>query len=457
MIKFNSPTEINKENAGEPYIHRNWKHFKQNSNVKTSDITNIYTEQARLAKDRFKTSLGGVEDSEMANIINSVVGLYSMWNSSSTEATAQQVLMADIKKTVEDMNDSNLYTTLHHKNIENVLSDVDKLNEACEKQKEVIDGIEGFDKRIAEYYTDTIGKSVSSFNTKQTISVEGFSSLTNTAKVGKSIQNWKSNWELAEKALTKAKSRGSVQKTITVKDETKVKNKSSKKVSKLVGDTIGHMNNVKGEILEVGLTALLRGSLDELMKDFGATNGTITPLGEGKVTDPTSGKKVTRKTDVGLSFELGKNNLKVDIGFSAKAQFTQESSKKRTSFLRSNYETVMKKANTLGTDIEYQLNNLIAHGKYRESIQLRKLVAAYASLQSIGGIRGSDEVYFIVYLDKIITLPDLLTSMGSNFNSMLSLDINKKNLKVEKRMTTAWIRSHNTTESIRRLVTSVTG
>ena len=456
MITLSSPTVINEANAGEPYIHRNWGHFKQNFNVKTSDITNIYTEQAGLAKARFRTSLGGVKDNEMANIVNSVVGLYSMWNSSSTEATAQQILMADIQKTVRDMNDSNLYTTLHHKNIENVLSDVDKLNEACEKQKEVIDGIEGFDKRIAEYYADTIGQSVSSFNTKQAISVEGFSSLTNTAKVGKSIQNWKSNWELAEKALAKAKSSGSVQKTITIKDNTEAKNKS-KKVSKLVGDTIGHMNNVKGEILEVGLTSLLRGSLDELMKDFGATNGTITQLGEGKVTDPTSGKKVTRKTDVGLSFELGKNNLKVNIGFSAKAQFAQESPKKRTSFLRSNDEITMKKADALGTDIEYQLNNLIAHGKYSESIQLRKLVAAYASLQSIGGIKGDDEVYFIVYLDKIITLPDLLINMGSNFNSMLNLDINKRNLKVEKRMTTNWLRSHNTTKSIRKLVTSVTG
>ena len=44
----------------------------------------------------------------MANIVNKIVSLHSAWSNPSTVATAQQVLMADVKTfLLRDMNDIN--------------------------------------------------------------------------------------------------------------------------------------------------------------------------------------------------------------------------------------------------------------------------------------------------------------------------------------------------------------
>jgi hypothetical protein len=423
------------------------------------EIRAIYNQQAEAARGRFRSTLGGVSEKEMEEVISNVVGLYDTWNNPQTGKTAESVLLSDIKEVVSKMDQSNLYKDLHHTKVKDLVTDVDRLNDAFQAQKEVMEKIEEVDKRILKYYQDRVGKSFSSFSAPVPIG-NGLETLSQTGKVHTSVQNWKRGWGKMEEAIAKAGTTGKMQKTVTfAKVSSKGEKKASRQVTKVVGDTVGHLNNVKGEILEVGLAAILRGSMDDMVKSFeksGVTSGEVINAGASYVSDPILGKKVTSKTDVGISFDIGKDGMKVNIGFSAKAQL-KDGPTKKTSFLKSSYGKIMLRADLLDSHVEYMINNLVAHGKYSEAIQARKIVAAKMALIAVGGLEKVDEVYFIAYLDKVVSLPDMLQSMSSNPKSGLNLEIDRSGFKPAGMMATKWIRSHQTTEAIRKLSAAITG
>lgn len=470
----------------EPYIHLTWKGFKErykSPSYKTlgdgADLKKIYTEQSRKAKRRFAQAMGGMTEEQAGDVMAKIGALYDIWTSEDAKDAVQKNFLLDVKKVMDEVQRSGMYKTLHHKKVPALIKDIEALNRAFEAQKKILDEIKELDKRMIEYYQRKVGQTFSSLTTPLAFN-DGYEFLTMSGRGLSTVQKWESAWSEVEKAIREGASlQGKSINYTSYKHSNKLKtifsSPKTDPIEKVVSNTFGQMSVVKGAIWEIAFASVLRGGIQEIARELRSAGadvsisgpGDIQLLGGDKIEDPVLGLEVTRKTDTGLTVTRNGDGVKVNLGFSLKSQKTDGPSRTTTFLGKTSYERILERAELKNSYVEAVMNNLLAHRRYSETANIRKLIAAHMALTAIGGAEN-DQVYWLVYLDKVITLPDVLMSMAENSSSgkgVLNLTLNSPSPKSlvgeEKRkeddIMDRWKRSHESTQLIRGYTMSITG
>ena len=171
---------------------------------------------------------------------------------------------------------------------------------------------------------------------------------------------------------------------------------------------------------------------------------------EGMSVDLVGGKG--DKTDLAL-INFGKANKRFNIGFSMKASMKGET---KTGYYGTyTMQRVFELSKIINTQEEYVFDNLIASDKTRLAAArtMNKWIAAKAAWEAVTGGKN-DEIYFFVYLNKIITADEMYSSMAAGGESGFKLKI--PGVTSIKPMNTkspidAFTRSHMVLESIRNM------
>lgn len=221
----------------------------------------------------------------------------------------------------------------------------------------------------------------------------------------------------------------------------KGRTKSSKKdeAKEVMRQVPGWMKGIGGQGMEVMVAAGMQSAqftaskeMEELCKAIGgkiipsqsSSSGNADFDPDIKHYDLLSSKNTTRKGDIALTFEIGREtgNFVVELGMSLKQKKLKPG--KSTSFdvHTGNYREFLIRTNNFRTALEYDLTNSLVHkGATGNShyLALKSLLAAQGALDALTGVQTREDMaYLLVFSNKVVSMHEYITSMSKDHSNL---------------------------------------
>ncbi|MGE5637211.1 MAG: hypothetical protein ACM3WQ_00760 [Chloroflexota bacterium] len=424
---------------GEPYIHLNWHDsIVNNANYGSADIKSIYMKYARDKRAGLRKALG-MTASEAGKLTSQITGLYDTIQNRGDQLSKSLLNTGMSAARAAKASNPNAMKNLSNK----IVNDTKWLQKTIDSMQDILDQSDGFNQELIKFFTEK-AINPTSLATKN-VNVADLKLMDLEKKTGTSLANLKKSLEALDNATQQyqlpleSQFVGDIDKVLSSGE---AGNKSVGSIIRAAGQRI---LNTQGFYLEGVMWGLFEGAIkDDLIPGL---------QGKDIQVDLVGGKG--DKTDLSL-INFAKNNKTFNIGFSMKA--TEKGVTKKNYYATSPLYRYYEMSHMLNTQEEATFDNLIAQGRTRlQAAQtLNKLIAARASWEAVTGAQG-DEVYFFVYLNKIVSADEMFSNMASGGENgfKLSFDQSVPNLSsipsLNQRAITAYVRSHKMLDTIRHI------
>ena len=430
---------------GQPYIHYDRKNFFRN--VKTENIIDltkeerleIYAEQISMAQRAYVARVPkGFSFEDYQELMESTTEVLQ----SILTGPGQAELITELRKSIllRKNIDSSNYTKVkktgsYSKPLKDLVKEFDKLSAVMDKVNDVLN-----------QYKKVDATTVRLKEAKGTVGAINPDNLYMLKDEKAAMTAWKNINQSMEEL-------SSMIKTSAASGLKGLNSTDSPKAMEIIRKVAGQLNQIQGLGYEVVLSALLdedamkekiEKSVIQKLKASGVTVSDVDiSKGQSRVNDV----YLTRKTtDLGYTITVDKDNLKgsFEVNLSAKSmpKQTEGGLKKTSTTYKSGrpWSRVGEELRLLDTPFDYYFSNLLVKPTSRSKMggRLKDGKEAYAAiksylgtayaLQAIGGTGiGDDMVTHVVYLNKIMTVIDVINSIAKN-NTQLGVSFNPSSI-----------------------------
>lgn len=414
---------------GAPYIHaRKASYMKQLNTmpkqvVSNNDVVEVYKKNKRKISQRLKSELKLSSVDEGRELLKDVISIYNagLDHKQGIQRSLREAAMETVNK-IKSANPNYKYKYGLTDTFSYLHEEVTGLQGAIDELNEITTSLEKLDSNVVHLY----GRKKNKPFTGGFMKPGGLELLGVDKKSQTSFINLKNNIKRLESVAATGGEGGKLDPEVSVKmpdgSIEMVKTKSA------LWGVSQRLINIQGTVLEgVGL-ANLEMVEDEILASIKSTLGdkvTIkTEANPGGTTfDDVLNRMTTNTSD--FSIKVGLNGSEINLGFSAKSQYkVGPKATKSTTFKTTNVVSLLTRAGALNTQVEYRTLNDLAFNRWAGMgrSNLRKYLAGIGSYDAIGGTTGGDENYFLVYLDKILTVEEFFDDLIST-NTFLDMDI----------------------------------
>lgn len=462
------------------YIHYDRHNFFKHANIsRVQDLGQ--TEREELYKQQKQTAISnynamvppGFTFDEYQEVMNStsevIEGLI-------TEQGQHQVI-SELKSTLTKRKDMGLQAFTKSKKtkeysaaLRSLVSDVDKLDKVLKKARVLMDAYAKVDATTLDLKTKQTGQSIPVNPNELYILHDEQSALTSYKNISKNLDELERIIKAAQTAGSKAVLPGSGSTTDDIV------------AMEIVRGFAGQLNNIQGLGYEVILGALLdednveEALRKELINKLKASGVEIVDVDMSKGQQRVDDIYKTRKTtDVGFTIQVDRENMSglFEMNLSAKSmpKLNEKGLSKAVTTYKSGrpWGRIGEELNLLNKEFEYYFANLsvkpTARAKSAGALKdgktaygaLKNYIGAAYALKAIGGTGiGDDMVTHVVYLNKVMTVMEVLDSLN-NKNTQLAVStgaaINQEPYFVEgdDTMTARWARSKKVLDEVRKI------
>ena len=418
---------------GEPYIHLTWHQSIADSVTYTdADVKSIYANYANKKKRDLSKALG-MNSTEAGKIVAQVTGLYDLIENRG-DALSKQLYQTGMNaaKTVRAARPMSLKSMANK-----IVSDKKWMDSTLRSMQSVLNQSNNFNEELVKYFVDKAiqPKSLAT----RGINVNNLKIMDLEKKTATSLISLQKSLDDLNDISTKyqlpiePKYVGDIDKLLASKTQ-------FKGVSNIIRGAGQRILNTQGFLLEGVVWGLLEGAVHD---------GLIEGLPSGIEVGLEGG--AGGKTDVALR-RIAEDNKTFNIGLSMKS--SEKGVTKEGYYGKHSLRKFYEMAKMLDTHDEYVYSNMLASGKSRVRAAqiMNRMLAARAAWEAVTG-GAKDEIYFFVYLNKIVSAEDMYSSMASGAEKpfVISIDGITQIPSLNVRMADAYTRSHAVLDSIRRL------
>lgn len=415
---------------GEPYIHLNWREsIIKNVTHTDAEVKGLYRGYAQKKKIALEHALG-MDVEKAGAIVAQITGLYETIEERGDELT-KAFLKTGLKAAnlVRETNPGYLKSMS-----EKIVNDKSELDRVLKGFQNILDQSSVFNKDLIDFF---VSKSISPTSlAARGMQLQNLKIMDLEKKTGTSLRRLEYSLKAIESS-TKAFQLPIEPQFINDIDKIIQSKGEYKGVASIIRGGAQRVINAQGFFLEGVMWGLMEGALqDGLIKGL---DGVTVDLvgGEGD------------KTDLALK-KLAKDGTVSNIGLSMKA--TEKGVVKTGYYGTHPLYRFFEMSKILNTKEEYVFDNILAHNKttLKKAILMNRFIAARAAWEAVTGAQG-DEIYFFVYLNKIISAESMYESMANGaepFRLVLEGVTKIKDLNVRSPID-QYDRSHRVLEDIR--------
>ena len=420
MIRQNYFRPVN----GSPYIHYDRKNFFKNldpeyiENTVNNSRAALYAEQRNRYKERIESS--GMDFDKYVDVAESFTEVFDELLSGDN----RNEIIAKFQDNIMSINRKGLGLVVsgskasREKQLKEITQDINKLQYVYDKMSNLIKDYQNIDKDVVDLYKGRGG----SFNSNN-----GLYILTGTKQAETSYKNINEGLQQIEKYLGK------------MKNGTNLTKAEHEVARNIINSFVGQLNNIQGigyeyiigELLqEDNIKSMLIEKLKSSIKTDNVSFSNVDSVGEA-FSKLETGALVRSTSDLTISIDMNGNDYsgEFQLGFSIKSapkMSTKGGLKKKPVSYKSgrSWNEVGKALNLLNTEFEYYFANLVAKPTTRsyssgrlkngtKSYQaLKRYIGSGYALDAIAGTgSGTDLVTHAIYLNKIMTITDLLDEL----------------------------------------------
>lgn len=424
---------------GEPYVHLTW-HESVLSNANVSGTSAIYHSYATKKRNALRKALG-MDAKAAGEVITQVTGLYETIEKNGDGMTQALLSSGRAAANFAKASNPNAMKMLAKR----IVNDKNWLEKTLSNMQGVLSQSQNFNDKLIEFF---VSKSINPTSlSSRNINVKNLQTMDLEKKTGTSLKSLQRSLDTLKQINSQYQLPiepqfvGQIDKLLSAGEH-------DKSVSNIIKGAGQRILNTQGFYLEALMWGLFEGAINDNL---------IKGLGKDVRVDLVGG--ANNKTDLAL-IKIGKDNERINIGFSMKA--VQKGQVKKGYYGSSPMYRYYQMSKILDTQEEYYFNNMLAHNKTRSKVaqDMNKLIAARAAWESVSGAKG-DEIYFYVYLNKIMTAEELYENMATGKDKGFQLqipgvthiqDMNIKDMdKGNSNMINALDRSHRVVEHIRSI------
>lgn len=396
----------------ELYVHYHKQNFiKYREKLKTSiedlvgEINSIYNQDTQYFKHQLEM-LKKVNTKDNKTLMD-IIGLINDINNGAMNKTVESKIMRDLPIKIKQGLSETFAISKQIKNA-SIQQQINMLDKYLSNINLIIDEIQKNDEDYITYLLNEYKGQKNAINNINLLFKNG--NQLNLLAINKtaltSYQSLKTRVELLEKERDALKA-GVAKGKILYKDK-------MIDYSSFIYATHFLFTNILGGIGEgVGASVALRGLVD-FIKTINIPNVKVTMEGVGT---SKIDRRSTSKSDYTININSQTGEINLSFGISAKAQFSKNNKKIKTTFETSKVKKFLANINK---EIQYLFYNSIYHNtKDSLSVYVRRYIAARTMRNSVAGVDQGENVLFVQYLDRIIGIDEL-------FDNFLKADINKK-------------------------------
>ncbi len=459
--------------SGQPYIHYDRRNFFKN--VKTAQIVSLsdkerlamYNEQMALAKSKYSAAVPqGFSFEEYQEIMETVTELLQ----NTLTGPGQSAAIAELRKTISMRKSINL-SGLSRNSKGEYSAKLKELTKEIDKMESIADSINN----LLNQYRKVDATAVRLKEQKGFVGSINPDDLYILKDEKAAMTSWK-NINNALRDLQKIIS------SVKASGGTSIAKGDDAKAMEIVRKFNGQLNQIQG----LGYEAILAAILDEdvmkskvesaIFSKLSASGVTVGGIDASKGQSKVADAYLTRKTtDLGFKVHIDKSNLQgsFEINLSAKSmpKLTENGLKKTATTYKSGrpWSRIGQELGLLNTAFDYYFSNLVvkptarsrAGGSLKDGkeafLAMKNYISVAYALQAIGGTGiGDDMVTHVVYLNKIMSVVDVISSLAKK-GTQLDMTLNPSSIVQDNYfiegdpMTQKYVRSKNVISAVRRI------